>query len=432
MIPEPQLGDRVRSLSALCRKLKFPAEGGGCPTASPHPVSPLRQLLFLNCNSYVCTSKIPRVREQLEQREWSLQHMTVLLSTSHHRPLRGFPGIVGQNLQAAGRNAPIFCVCQGGKACLHRGSLGSSWQRGDLQSNSCGSSNSSLLNQKCKFFHQKLIRSQEKATVVCPWVGDRRWAGKQSPPLVSLGCSREQPGQSRRQEWIKGFFMPTAFFFLREEKLLLSQTYNLLNKKTAWAEGNGWGEGKQRAVPRAGAGVACSPLAERPGMRLHGRCWSWSWSRASICSPHQHPEPGPALQRHCLNKPNIQLHILRMKSFVLTGGMEQVGANLAEIRSEAGPHCSSSKPQRSLSIDNKQKIICLLAVLSDLSLIFDYPSPGFDSFKPKSWFCSPRGCQVTVPALKGCWGTEVSISPCINHRKKEKSKGWLPPSKSPH
>lgn len=36
--------------------------------------------------------KIPSVGEQLEQREWSLQHM-IVLSTSHQRPLRGFPGI---------------------------------------------------------------------------------------------------------------------------------------------------------------------------------------------------------------------------------------------------------------------------------------------------------------------------------------------------
>lgn len=154
------------------------------------------------------------------------------LYTSHQRPLRGFPGIAGQNLQAAGRNSPIFCVCQGGKACLRWGSLGSSWQRGELQCNSHGSSNSSLVNQKGKFFsYQKPTRSEEKATVVCPRVGDRGWTGKQSPPQVSLGCSREQPGQSRRQEWIKGFFMPTAFFILGEEKLLLSQTYNLLNKR---------------------------------------------------------------------------------------------------------------------------------------------------------------------------------------------------------
>lgn len=158
----------------------------------------MRQLLFFNFNSYVCTSKIPTVGEQLEQREWSLQHTTVLLYTSHQRPLRGFPGTAGQNLQAAGRNSPTFCVCQGGKACLHQGSLGSSWQRGELQCNSHGSSNSSLVNQKGKLFsYQKPTRSQEKATVVCPWVGDRRWTGKQSPPQVSLGCSREQPGQSR-------------------------------------------------------------------------------------------------------------------------------------------------------------------------------------------------------------------------------------------
>lgn len=219
--------------------------------------------------------------------------MTVLPCTSHQRPLRGFPGIVGQNLQAAGKNSPIFCVCQGGKACLHWGSLGSSWQRGELQSNSCRSSNSSLVNQKDKFFYQKLIRSQEKATVVCPWVGDRRWTGKQSPPLVSLGCSQEQPGQSRRQEWIKGFFMPTAFFFLQEEKLLLSQTYNLLNKRNRLGlkEIDGV-KGNKEQFPEPGR--ARSPRAERPGMRLRGRCErSWSGAR-SICSPHRHPEPSPA------------------------------------------------------------------------------------------------------------------------------------------
>lgn len=64
----------MRSLSVLCRKPKFPAKGGGWPKASPHPAPPLRQMLFFNFNSYVCTSKIPTVREQLEQREWSLQH----------------------------------------------------------------------------------------------------------------------------------------------------------------------------------------------------------------------------------------------------------------------------------------------------------------------------------------------------------------------
>lgn len=56
--------------------------------------------------------------------------------------------------------------------------------------------------------------------------------------------------------------MPTAFFFLGEEKLLLSQTYNLLNKKPAWVEGNRWGEGKQRAVPRA---ERCIPPSRRAG-----------------------------------------------------------------------------------------------------------------------------------------------------------------------
>lgn len=121
----------------------------------------------------------PQKSPQLKERERSLQRMAVLLSTSHQRPLRGFPGIVGQNLQAAGRNSPIFCVCQGGKACLHWKAPG----KENYRATHAGPVTPVWLTRK-EIFCQKLIRNQEKATVVCPWVGDRRWTGKQSPPLV--------------------------------------------------------------------------------------------------------------------------------------------------------------------------------------------------------------------------------------------------------
>lgn len=71
MIPEPQLGDRGRSLSVFCAESQnFLLKEGDAPRLH----LTLRQLLFLNFNSDVCTSKIPTVREQLEQREQSLQH----------------------------------------------------------------------------------------------------------------------------------------------------------------------------------------------------------------------------------------------------------------------------------------------------------------------------------------------------------------------
>lgn len=122
--------------------------------------------------------------------------MTVLFSTSHQRPLRGFPGIVGQNIQAAGRNSPIFCVCQGGKACLHREAPG---KEENYRATHAGPVTPVWLTRKANFC-QKLIRNQEKATVVRPWVGDRRWTGKQSPPLVlsRAAGAKQETGVDKR------------------------------------------------------------------------------------------------------------------------------------------------------------------------------------------------------------------------------------------
>lgn len=91
------------------------------------------------------------------------------------------------------------------------------------------------------------------------------------------------PGAKQMETGVnKSTFHANSILFIWEEKLLLSKTYNLLNKLTGLKKIEGAKENK-RAVHTAGA--ASSPLAERLGMSLHERCYrSWQQSLLYLLS----------------------------------------------------------------------------------------------------------------------------------------------------